>query len=96
MVLVTVGEDDSGKAVAPGLDELQLWQDEVDAGLVRVGEGQPKVDHQPVAAGAVQIDVHADLARPAERAEQQFLAWNHKWITGRRPRPDRVGSSPGW
>jgi hypothetical protein len=77
MVFVTVREDDPGEAIALVLDELQLGQDQVDAGLVRIGEGQPQVDHQPLTAGAVKIDIHADLARPAERAEQQLFAWNH-------------------
>ena len=77
MVLVAVGEDDPGELVLLLLDELQLGQDQVDARVIGVGEGQPEVDHQPLAAAAVEVDVHADLARPAERAEQELFARGH-------------------
>ena len=46
-------------------------------GMIRSGEGQSQVDHDPLAAAAVEIDVHADLARAAERDEQQFFTGDH-------------------
>src|SRR5206468_12178576 len=75
--LVAVGQNDSGKPVLLFLDELEIRQDQLDARIIGTGEGQPEVDHDPLAAAAVEIDVHADLARAAERAEQQFFAGNH-------------------
>ena len=36
--------------------------------------GNTKIDHQPLAAIAVEIEVHADLAGPAQRQEDQFVA----------------------
>ena len=77
MVLVPVRQDDAGELVLLLLDEFEVGQDEVDARIIRIGEGQPEIDHQPLALRAVEIDVHADLARPAERAEQQLFAWSH-------------------
>ena len=92
MVLMPVGQDDPGKAVPLLLDELEIGKDEVDARIIGIGEGQAEVDHQPLALRAVEIDVHADLARPAERAEKQFFAWYHL-------KPTRLsgaaGSTPG-
>jgi hypothetical protein len=77
MVFVAVGEDDPRESLLLVLDELELGQDEVDSGILGIGEGQAEIDHQPLAAAAVQVDVHADFARPAERAEQQFFSRNH-------------------
>src|SRR6476620_1604484 len=77
MILVPVSKDYSREPVLLALDELEVGEDELDPGIGRVGEGQPQVDHDPLAAAAVEIDVHADLARAAERDEQQFLSRDH-------------------
>src|SRR5439155_14999648 len=77
MVLVTMSKHDPGKAILLPLNKLQLRQDQLDAGIGWVGEGETEVDHDPLAATAVQIDVHADLARAAEGDKQQFLSRNH-------------------
>ena len=90
MVLMAVGQDDPDQVLHPLLDELQLGQDQVDPRIVGIGEGQAEIGHQPFAAAAVEIDVHADLARPAEGEEQQLFARRHLAI--RR----RAGPAPGW
>ena len=77
MILVAVSQDDAGEPLLLILDELEVGQDQVDAGIVGIGEGQAEVDHDPLAAAAVEIDVHANLARAAERDEQQFFAGDH-------------------
>src|SRR4029078_2524818 len=69
IVLVPVGTDYPREVLLLVLDELEVWQYQVDAGISGVGEGQAEVDHDPLAAATVEIDVHADLARAAERAE---------------------------
>src|SRR5205814_529436 len=74
---MAMGEHDPGKPLLLILDELEVGQDQLNAGLAGVGKGQAKVDHDPLAAAAVEIDVHADLARPAERDEEELLARNH-------------------
>ena len=74
MILVAVGQDDPGEPLLLLLDELEVGQDQVDARIGRIGEGQAEVDHDPLAAAAVEIDVHADLARAAEGDEQQFFS----------------------
>ncbi len=73
-----MGEDDADKVLHPLFDELEVGEDEVDARIVGVGEGQPQVGHQPLAAAAIEVDVHADLARPAERKKQQLFAGSHR------------------
>ena len=77
MILVPVRQHDAEQIIALLLDELQIGQDQVDARIGRIGEGNAHVDHQPFALTAVQIDVHADLAGSAERDEEQFIAWYH-------------------
>ena len=94
MVLVAVSQDDPGKPLLLVLDELEVGQDELDPGIVGIGEGQAEVDHDPLAAAAVEIDVHADLARAAERAEKQFFTRDHFEL---RVSPCRAANStPGW
>ena len=56
-----------------------IGQDDLDAGRGLVAEGHAQVDHDPLAgvgrAEAVQVEVHADLVRPAERQEDEFVVW---------------------
>src|SRR3546814_2603848 len=73
MVLVPVGDDDALQTVELAFDEAEIGQDHVDAGIIRIGEGDAAIDHQPLAAAAVAIDVHADFARAAEREKQEFV-----------------------
>src|SRR5438270_12729538 len=77
MILMAVGEDNPRETVLLLLDELQLGEDQVDSGIAWVGKSETEIDHDPLAAAAVEIDVHADLARATERDKQQFFAWDH-------------------
>ena len=77
MVLMAVGEDDAEQIVASLLDEGEIGQDQLDARIIGIGEGQAEIDHHPFALAAVEIDVHADLARAAEREEEEFVAGFH-------------------
>jgi hypothetical protein len=53
---------------------------------IRAAEGHAEIDHQPLAIAAIEIDVHADLARPAERTEDQLFTWFHFVVSfGRGP-----------
>src|SRR5256885_101720 len=71
MVLMAVGQDDPREPLLLVLDEFEVGKDQLDPGVAGVGEGEPQVDHDPLATAAVEIDVHANLARAAERAEEQ-------------------------
>ena len=77
MVLMAVGEDDAEQIGAMLLDEGEIGQDQLDARIIGIGEGQAEIDHHPFALAAVEIDVHADLARAAEREEEEFFAGFH-------------------
>ena len=72
VILVRVGEHQADEVVAALDDETRIGQHHVDAGQGLVGEGDAEVDHQPLAAVAVEVEVHADLAGPAERQEQKL------------------------
>ena len=52
MVLMRVGQDDAEQVVAPFLDEVEIGEDQVDAGIVGRREGHAEIDHQPLAAGS--------------------------------------------
>ncbi len=77
MVLMAVGQHHAEQVVAPRLDEAQIGQDQLDAGIGRIGEGHAEIDHDPLAPAAVEIDVHADLAGTAQRQEKEFVAGFH-------------------
>ena len=77
MILMPVRQDDAQQVVAPLLDEAEIGQHQFDAGIGRVAESHAEVDHDPLALAAVEIDVHADLARPAEGQEDQFILGCH-------------------
>ena len=91
MVLMAVRQDDAEQVLPPLLDEGEIGQDQVDAGILMIGEGHAEIDHQPFALAAVEIDVHADLARAAEREEKQFVAGFHLLSVV----PAKAGTSSG-
>ena len=74
MILVAVGQHDAEQVPGLALDELEVGQDQVDARISGIGEGQAEIDHHPFAVGAVEIDVHADLAGSAEGEEKKLVA----------------------
>ena len=72
MVLVRVRRDDAEQPVAAFDDKGRVGHDHIDPGLVLLlAEGDAAIDDQPLAAIAVEIEVHPDLAGPAERQEIQ-------------------------
>ena len=73
VVFVRVGQHDPEQVRLALLDEVEIGEDQFGAGVFVGAEGHAQVDHQPLAVAAVEVDVHPDLARPAERAEQQFI-----------------------
>ncbi len=76
MILMRVGQQQAGDVVPLLLDEADVGQDDVDAGLGLAAEGHAHIDDQPLARAvapvAVEIQVHADLAHAAERQEDEI------------------------
>jgi len=95
MILVTVGEDDARQPLLLTFDELEVGKDEVDPRIVRVGKSETEVDHDPLSAATIEIDVHAYLARAAERAKQKFFTRNHWKLVIRTPTSRTTGPTPG-
>ena len=91
MVLMRVGQHEADQLVAALLDEGRVGHDDVDAGRRLVAEGDAEIDHQPAAGMAVKVQVHADLARPAERQEQELVVSGGAGIEIAR---HRLGVSP--
>ena len=77
MVFMAMGEHDAEQIGAAFLDEGQIGQHEFDPGIARIGKGHAEIDHHPFAVAAIEIDVHADFARAAQRQENQFVTWFH-------------------
>ena len=72
VVLVGVGEHDAEQALAPFDDERGVGHHHLDPRQALVREGDAEIDDHPVVREAVKIEVHADLARPAERDEDEL------------------------
>ncbi len=85
VVLVGVGQDDAEDVLGVLLDEGRVGQDDLDARRGLVAEGHAQVDHDPLAgvgrAVAVEVEVHADLVRAAQRQEDEFVARDSGWET---------------
>ena len=47
MILVPVREDNPDQILATLLDKFEIWQDEINAGIVRACESQAEINHQP-------------------------------------------------
>jgi len=69
MVFVRMREHEAQQIFAPFGDEARVRHDHVDAAAAAFAEGHAEIDHQPLAAVAVEIEIHPDLARTAERQE---------------------------
>ena len=73
VVLVAVGEDDRLDVVEPVGDVGEVRQDEVDSGVVVLGEEHAAVDDEQLALRLEDGHVAADLAEPAERDDPQAV-----------------------
>ena len=71
VVLVPVGEDDGVDVVEPVLDDPEVGEDQVDAGLLGLGEQHAAVDDQQPAVELEHGHVAADLAQAAQRHDAQ-------------------------
>ena len=83
MVLVRVGQHEPQQAVLQLLGKAQVGENDVRTRHPVVGEGDAEVDHDPGIVEAVEIDVHADLADPAERHENEAILHSQLFSTGR-------------
>ena len=85
VIFMRMGEHDAVEARLFRGDEADVGKHHIDAGVRLLAELDAEIDHQPVpvigGARAIAIAVHADLARAAQRQEDEF-GW-------------KVGSAPG-
>ena len=72
MVFVRMGEHQSVELLDALNDVAGVGHDHVHTRHGVAAEGDTAVHHEPSAAIAEQVQVHADLARSAERQEQQL------------------------
>ncbi|MPM60694.1 hypothetical protein SDC9_107546 [bioreactor metagenome] len=106
VILVAVGEHEADDVVQPIVEVIQPGQDQIDAGLVVLGEQDPTVHHQQFAVDLEDGHVSADVAEPTEWDDAQGvggqpgrrLKCTHiaAILTGRPPRsciPARIDSA---
>ena len=75
MVLVRVGDHQPQQLVAAVRDEAGVGDHDIDLGVLRPAEADAAIDRQPLTVATVEVEVHADLARPAERQEGQVACF---------------------
>ena len=78
MILMRMGGDDAQHILALLRQIADVGHDEVDARRVGLAaEQHAAIDDDPLAvvgrAEAIGVEIHADLARPAQRQEDQFV-----------------------
>ena len=76
MIFMRMGEQQADDIRALLLKEADVGKDNVDARLLVAAKGDAHVDDEPLAVAlaaiAVEIEIHADLANAAERHEDEF------------------------
>ena len=70
MIFMPVREDDPEQVLLAILNEFEIGHDDVDAGIIVAAKGHAEVGHDPFAVAAIEIGVHADLARSAQCEEK--------------------------
>ena len=83
MVLMGVGGDDAQHVLAPLGEKRDIGHDEVDAGRgCLAAEQHAAIDHDPLRVvgrpEAIGVEIHADLARPAQRQEDEFVVTRYE------------------
>ncbi len=74
MILMPVRQYDAEQVLLPVLDEFEVGHNDVDARIIVAAKGHAQIGHDPFAVAAIEIGVHADLARSAQREKKQLLA----------------------
>src|ERR1017187_6277093 len=69
MVLVPVGEHDPVDVVRALAEEGEIWQHQVDAGHLRIGEHHPAVENDKAACLLDDRAVAPDLSQPAQEGD---------------------------
>ena len=69
VVLVRVGDHQAQQLVPPLRDKGGVGHDHIGLGQFVAAEADAAVDGQPVAVTPIQVEVHANLTRPAQRQE---------------------------
>jgi len=74
VVLVRVGDHQAHQAVTPLGDEDRVGHHHLDLGVRRTAEADAAVDRQILSVGTVQVQIHTNLAGPAQRQEREITA----------------------
>jgi hypothetical protein len=72
MILMRMGNHEATQPVAPFGDEAGIWHHDFDLGQGGAPEADAAIDRKPCAVAAIEVEIHADLARPAKRQEGQI------------------------
>ena len=73
MVFVGVGDDEANEAVTPFGDERRVGHHDLDLRVFSAAKADAAIDGEPAPVAAIKVEVHADLARPAQWQEGQIV-----------------------
>ena len=77
VILVAMRQHDAEQVFAAFFDEGEIGQHQFDTRQAGIGKCHAEIAHDPFAATAIEIDVHANLAGAAEWQEYKFVARSH-------------------
>ena len=72
MILVRMGDDQAHQSISAVGDEAGIGHHHVHLGMRGATKANAAVHREPFAVAAVKVQVHAYLARPAQRQEGQI------------------------
>ena len=79
VIFMGMGEHDGENVFGALFEKTDIRHDDIDAGRIGLAaEQHPAIDHDPFALvrrpEAIGVEIHTDLARAAERKQDQFVA----------------------
>jgi hypothetical protein len=73
MVLMRVGDDETEQFVAPLGNKAWIRHHHIHFWMFRPAETQTAINRQPLPTAAIEVQIHADLARSPEREEGKIV-----------------------
>ena len=75
VILMRMGDHQADQLVAPLGDEYRVWHHHLDLGVFGTAKANPAIHRQPLAGSPVEIQIHTDLAGPAQWQEREVACY---------------------
>ena len=92
MIFMRMGDDEAKQLIAPAGNERRVRHHDIDLGVRCAAKTDPAIDREPFPVATVEVEIHADLARPTQRQEGQVFGVKVHWSL---VLPRVAGAQPG-